>query len=131
MHREQSINPKFDVLLNDLLTNCDRILSAFASHPATVSQTQKWAHSHAKDIYLEEVSRMSSKKSGFHFGASGASAQQIFGFDASTLVPRVAAEVPFLWDLNRSLLHKSHERKGFVDLDSDKNVDAQDVVCIL
>ena len=129
LDREQNIKPKFRELLNDLVINSDRVLSAFASHPATETNTKNWVHARAKGIYLEEITRISSKSGGFHFRAYDASSQQIMDFDAGTLVPRVANEVPFLWDLNRSFLRGDDDIKGFMDLDWDEIVDARDVVC--
>ena len=128
-HREQNINRKFDDLIKDLLINGDQILNAFASHPVTEMKTKNWAHARAKDIYLEEITRISSKSGGFHFRAYDASSQQIMGFDAGTLIPRVEKEVPFLWDLNRSFLGTREEKIAYLDMDEDEKLDPRDVVC--
>ena len=130
LDREQNINSKFDALIKDLFDNSDKVLDAFASHPATNPRTKQWAHTQAKDIYLEEIARISSKRSGFHFRAYGATSQQILGFDAATLIPRISTEVPFLWDLNRSLFRTKYGRKGFMDSDFNDDIDAHDVVCV-
>lgn len=124
--KEQILQPAFEGLILDLLSNVDRVLDAFASHPRAQKNVVKWVHEKAKGIYAEESHRMTRTDAGFHFNAVKAQAHQILGFNANALVLRVAHDMPYLWDLLRSLTRQ--DEPTFILSDTDDSIRARDVV---
>lgn len=95
--------------ISSLQSNTHLLLDTLSEHPHCQHAIEQWAHVHVTEQLTKEVTDLTRKSSGWHFGASTVRIEKLESFDLSVMVREMNAVAPHVCNLISCLLEADGE----------------------
>lgn len=93
----------------NLVDNVEHILHCFLHHIETRSTVENWSEGIARKLYASELTELTKERSGLHFNARNATAEQLQPFKIEVIAEKMKDTAPRLCSLVAGLLDADEE----------------------